>query len=140
MTAGDHSGNIYFLKLEGFEFGIPFITGARLLLSGEAGSSGAHSPDITSVCPFCGIQFLLDALPRARGFRGLIQSFRGNKLPSAPTILDTIASINRDCHIGRDDSPCIKLPKEAWDDPHLLSACPKCQKPLRFNPFVVDNK
>ena len=140
MAAGDRSSNIYFLKLDSFEFGIPFITGARLLLFGESGSSGAYSPDIATVCPFCGIQFSIAASPRAKGLRGLIQSFRGNKLPSGPTLLDTILSINRDCHIGPDDSPCVKLPKEAWDDPHLLSECPKCKKPLRFNPFVVDNR
>ena len=35
---------------------------------------------------------------------------------------------------------CSKLSKEAWDEPRLLSECPKCHKPLKFNPFIVDNK
>jgi WD40 repeat protein len=139
IAAGDYSGNVYFLKLEGSDTGTPIVTGTRLWHSRGADSSDAYAPDITTVCPFCGIQFPIAASLRAKGFRELIQSFRGNKLPSAPTLLDTILSINRDCHIGPDDSPCVKLPKEAWDDPHLLSECPKCQKPLRFNPFVVDN-
>jgi hypothetical protein len=25
-------------------------------------------------------------------------------------------------------------------DPRLLSKCPHCHKPLRFNPFIVDNR
>jgi hypothetical protein len=26
------------------------------------------------------------------------------------------------------------------DEPRLLSECPACRKPLKFNPFLVDNK
>lgn len=53
---------------------------------------------------------------------------------------NTTTSTLRSSRIGPDDSPCLKLPDEAWDEPRLLSECPKCQKPLKFNPFVVDNK
>ena len=55
-------------------------------------------------------------------------------------ILDTIAGITRDARLSPDDSPCLKLPREDWDDPCLLSACPHCHQPLKFNPFVVDNR
>lgn len=36
-----------------------------------------------------------------------------------------------------DQSPCLALPPTAFDDPHLLSACPHCDEPLKFNPFLV---
>jgi len=60
--------------------------------------------------------------------------------PVADRLIDIIHFLNRDCNITPDDSPCLKLPAEAWDEPGLLSECPKCHKPLKFNPFVVDNR
>lgn len=35
-------------------------------------------------------------------------------------------------------SSYLELPKEAWDMPGLLSDCPQCGRPLKFNPFLVD--
>ncbi|MCR4321229.1 MAG: hypothetical protein NUV74_12950 [Candidatus Brocadiaceae bacterium] len=55
-------------------------------------------------------------------------------------ILETIAGITRDARLSPKDSPCLKLPKDAWNDPRLLSQCPHCHQPLKFNPFVVDNR
>jgi len=37
---------------------------------------------------------------------------------------------------SENQSPCLDLPAEAWDEPRLLSACPLCRQPLKFNPFV----
>ena len=37
-----------------------------------------------------------------------------------------------------DQSPCLELPSEAYDDPRLLSACPRCDESLKFNPFLVN--
>jgi hypothetical protein len=34
----------------------------------------------------------------------------------------------------------LELPDEAWEEPKLLSECPKCGGKLKFNPFIVDNK
>lgn len=34
-------------------------------------------------------------------------------------------------------SSCLDLPDSAFDDPRLLTACPHCAKPLKFNPFFV---
>ena len=43
-------------------------------------------------------------------------------------------------NLSPDQSPCLELPDKAWDEPRLLSECPLCRKPLRFNPFIVDNR
>lgn len=59
-------------------------------------------------------------------------------MPAA--ILDTIAATTRTAHLGPDDFPCLGLPAEAWAEPGLLSECPLCHEPLKFNPFVVDNR
>jgi hypothetical protein len=64
----------------------------------------------------------------------------GKSLLVSSSILDTIYSINHNCYIGTEDSPCLKLPDEAWEEPGLLSKCPKCNEAIRFNPFTVDNR
>jgi WD40 repeat protein len=35
-------------------------------------------------------------------------------------------------------SPCLLMPREAWDDPGLLSACTQCGRPLRYTPFAAE--
>jgi WD40 repeat protein len=42
--------------------------------------------------------------------------------------------------IGRRPAPCWTLPDSAWEDSALISTCPTCRAPLRFNPFIVDNR
>ena len=68
----------------------------------------------TADCPFCGHRFAPE-----------------NK------IIDTIKSLLYNSHIGPADSPCLKLPKEAWEEPELFSNCPKCSEALQFNPFLA---
>jgi hypothetical protein len=38
-----------------------------------------------------------------------------------------------------EQSPCLELPEEAWEEPGLLSYCPKCSGELKFNPFMAGN-
>lgn len=53
----------------------------------------------------------------------------------------TAAGITRNSGLEPEGSlPCLNLPVEAWDEPRLLSECPLCHAPLKFNPFVVDNR
>jgi WD40 repeat protein len=63
-----------------------------------------------------------------------------NRFPITKKILALIGALNRDARITPDQSPCLELPDEAWDEPGLLSECPLCHKPLKFNPFIVDNR
>jgi hypothetical protein len=65
--------------------------------------------------------------------------FCGTRFEPKQTIIDTIHGILRNGSIGSGDSPCLKLPKEAWEEPGLLSACPKCGEAIKFNPFIVGN-
>ena len=39
-----------------------------------------------------------------------------------------------------DQCPYLELPNEAWHEPRLLSECPLCHKPLKINPFILDNR
>jgi len=70
--------------------------------------------DLSYLCPFCG-------------------------QPSQPKhqIIECINFLHKEGNIGPMDSPCIKLPKEAWEDPGLLGNCPKCGAALKFNPFIA---
>ncbi len=53
LAAGDYGGALYLLRLEGFEFGPPILTGARLWLFEH------HDWDdkLTAMCPFHGRRF-----------------------------------------------------------------------------------
>ena len=91
----------------------PIVTSIRIFQFG----SQTWQKYRTAVCAYCGIRFIV---------------------PTA--IINTIASINHNAGICPKDSPCLKLPDEAWEEPRLLSECSKCHKPLRLNPFIVDNR
>jgi len=69
----------------------------------------------TADCPFCGGRFVPEK-----------------------NVLETIRVIGRGNGLGPNDSHCLMLPEECWDDPRLASRCPQCNEALRFNPFVVD--
>jgi hypothetical protein len=59
---------------------------------------------------------------------------------------DVIFTISRDADLSADQSLCLELLEEAWEEPRHLSECPKLHIPLdsemsqaaEFNPFVVD--
>ncbi len=73
--------------------------------------------ELTVVCPDCGVPFVVPSL-----------------------INDMISRINMEAGIGTNDSPCLKLPDKAWDEPGLVSSCPNCMNKIRFNPFIAGNK
>ena len=110
------SGEVVFLKPRNFPMAVPIVTPVLIWRYLDDGSCGQWDDRITSLCQWCGRRFPV-----------------ANKMP------DMITAINRNSNISQDQSPCLKLPAEAWNEPGLLSECPKCGKPLRFNPFIVDN-
>jgi hypothetical protein len=58
----------------------------------------------------------------------------GRRFPAPPVIIDTILAIAKTSQFSH------RLPDEAWQDPRLLSECPHCYQPVRFNPFIVDSR
>ena len=64
----------------------------------------------------------------------------GQRFTPSRVVLDAIRDITARAGLAPDESPCVGLPSEAWDDPRLLSECPYCHEALRFNPFIVDNR
>ena len=62
----------------------------------------------------------------------------GEEFAPAAEIISTIQALSRD--LRPDQSPCLDLPAGAFDDPHLLSACPRCDESLKLNPFLMGMK
>jgi WD40 repeat protein len=66
----------------------------------------------------------------------------GYRFAPLPSVLVTIGNITKKAGLKPEQSPCLDLPDEAWEEPGLLANCPKCGGELKFNPFIVggDNK
>ncbi len=111
--SGDSYGIVYILRLMGFGFAAPMVTPVHLYRF----DSRQLDAQPSTKCEWCG-----------QGFT-----------PSA-TVLDAIHGISRNANLSLDQSPCLELPAEAWDELRLLSECPHCHEPLKFNPFIVDNR
>ena len=113
IAACDNLGRVYILSIVGVLPDIPIIT--PLLLYSFQTHNWDNNP--TAKCEWCGIRF---------------------KLPNI--LISAINSINASNKTSSDPSSTIAdhVP-ETWDDPNLLSECPGCHKPLKFNPFIVDN-
>jgi WD40 repeat protein len=61
----------------------------------------------------------------------------GHRFAPPSSIMSTIDNITKKAGLRPDQSPCLELPDEAWEDPGLLGNCPKCGAELKFNPFIA---
>lgn len=61
----------------------------------------------------------------------------GHRFAPPASILATIDIITRKAGLRPEQSPCLELPKKAWEEPGLLGNCPKCGGELKFNPFIA---
>ncbi len=74
-----------------------------------------HMP-LSADCPLCGLRFDPPA-----------------------SVLTTIEDISIKAGLKSGESPCMELPREVWQEPGLLSNCPKCGGEIKFNPFIAGN-
>ena len=145
IIVGTSTGQIDFLRCENMSnMHPPVVTGVRLWIFGQ------QRP---------GRWYDFFTRPSRDGYRNGVYVWKGcrkpgfwdsditaacywcrRRVPVSPSVLDAIQSITRDAGLAAHDSPCLKLPAEAWEEDHLLSECQNCRQPLRFNPFVVDNR
>jgi hypothetical protein len=61
----------------------------------------------------------------------------GHRFAPPVSVLETIEKITKKAGLKPEQSPCLELPDEAWEDSGLLGSCPKCGEKLKFNPFVA---
>jgi WD40 repeat protein len=131
----DSRAALYLLQLSGGHFDVPWVTlvyvycferveNDSLVLGpwvrsrrSRATSGSQWDTKPTARCEWCGWRFN----------------------PSL-VVLDAIYEITKSSGLTSEQSPCLGLALEAWDEPRLLSVCSFCHRPLRFNPFIVDNR
>jgi WD40 repeat protein len=63
--------------------------------------------------------------------------FCGHRFMPPTSVLATINKITKNADLKPEQSPCLELPDDAWEDPGLLGNCPKCGEELKFNPFIA---
>ena len=117
VTAGDALGGVHIVMPRKLALKEPLVTPVRLWLYGPAGNPGRWDDTLTAVCPICGKRFEV-----------------------AEDILETIATLQRTSGFNPGRASALDLAHKAWQEPQLLSKCPQCREPLRFNPFLVDNQ
>lgn len=130
LAIGDSGGSIHLLHAENFRIGTPITTAVHLYRFGKQSKwsrllqrkptdtiSGHWDREPTADCRWCGRRFV----------------------PSR-VILDAIHGIAKNAQLSSEDVPSVKLPDEAWDEKRLVSECRNCHQPVKFNPFIVDNR
>jgi len=117
IVCGTRDGQVHFLKPVNFPPAGPVILTAVLVPPENsirtATRRGGRSGRALCRCSACGTQFA-----------------------PADEIISAIHALSGD--MGPAQSPCLDLPAAAFDDPRLLSPCPHCNEPLKFNPFLVN--
>lgn len=108
VIAGDSSGRVHDLRLQGIDFQErpARVTAVRLFLFDSmrrrwwlfGKKKGRWDDNITAICRDCGARLL----------------------PSS-YVLDAIRAIARSAGLEREQSGCLELPSEAWEVPQLLS-------------------
>lgn len=111
IVAGCESGEVLFLNsgMNKLRQG-PAIASVRKIWDLELGQFQDHSAD----CPICGHRFVPPA-----------------------TVMTTIEELRANAALSPEQSACLELPVEAWEDAFLIDKCPKCSAALRFNPFIA---
>jgi WD40 repeat protein len=94
-----------------------FITATRRWAFRDDSKNGEWDKDYTAVCELCGARFVVNQ-----------------------AIVETIKDVTQVSEVPGEESPCLALPNDAWDNRRLLSICPHCHNAIRFNPFLDDGR
>lgn len=123
LAIGDKLGGVSLLGVSGIQPGASIVTATRTWRFGSHGtwrrrfgffSTGKMDARPTVLCPLCEAAFVPDS-----------------------RIIDAIESIAREADLTADAAPAIALPRDAWDEPRLLSSCERCGAALKINPFIA---
>lgn len=61
----------------------------------------------------------------------------GHRFEPSISVISLINKITEEANLKPEQSPCLELPDVSWENPGLLSECPKCGAKIKFNPFIV---
>jgi WD40 repeat protein len=137
IFAGDRDGRIYLLRLVNLQLKPPLVTLVHIYHADTRDWDARP----TAKCERCGKRFtpqpvVISAIHSINDKANLSLDQSGSK----GVFAKLFGCIKNSIYKPPSISPCTALPPEAWDDPHLLSECPHCHQPLRFNPFIIDNR
>lgn len=110
LVVGERGGRVNMIAIENYSPDRPIITASKLWLF----DGNMWDNKLTTCCPLCGHQFTPPA-----------------------SVLDTIQKIAIKAGLRPEQSPCLELTDEAWEEPGLMDNCPKCGEGLKFNPFFA---
>lgn len=111
LVIGGNSGGMFFLKIPSY-----YHTGEEEIVTVKKNRDSIEGrfQDLITNCAHCGHSFSPPA-----------------------SVLATIEEITKKAGLKLEQSPCLELPDEAWEEPGLLSNCPECGEALKFNPFIA---
>jgi hypothetical protein len=132
VTAGS---TVHNLRLPNIEQGPPLVNAARLFRFATVPAPAGEQEFGLSLLPES--EFLPGDYDREITARCV---WCGEQLVPPVSIIDAINSIMKSANLSPDESPCLRLPNEAWAEPRLSSQCLYCRQQLRYNPFIVDNR
>jgi len=61
----------------------------------------------------------------------------GHRFAPPISVLNTIEKITKRAGLKPEQSPCLELRDEYWEDQGLMGNCPNCGEGLNFNPFIA---
>ena len=96
---GTHDGKVTILIPQNLHIELSLATAVRIWLYGEKGNKAQWDNDIITIYPWC-----------------------GQRYPVSDEILDVIRSISRDANLSLDQSLCLELSTEVWDESLLFSS------------------
>jgi len=114
---GTNDGEVMTLAMRNVSMGPMVVTPVRMWLYGSRGASGSWADQLSAACQWCGSRF-----------------------PVSAKILEVIDGIHHSAGEQPGGSACLDLPEDCWNEKLLLWECPRCRRPLRFNPFLVDDR
>jgi WD40 repeat protein len=110
LVIGGNSGGMFFLKIPSYYTCVEEI----VTIKKSRDSIEGRFQNPTTNCSNCGHSF------------------------TPPTsVLATIEEIIKKAGLRPEQSPCLELPDEAWEEPGLLGNCQNCGEELKFNPFIA---
>lgn len=132
VAASDQAGRVYLLKLVGFHVKPRPVTLVR--------DPKEPNAQIAARCKSCGAKFI----PRSEVFQTIADLTAKARRAALESLgkgkLTRVVNRIKRFHEDPDFSSRNILPSDAWDDPRLLWRCPRCEEPLRFNPFIIDER
>jgi hypothetical protein len=133
IVCGDSHGRVLAIRALGIECAGPAVTLVYLFPF----DTGEWDDSPTARCEWCG--------QRLTPSQAVIAAIREMNERSSPRVDERkargpLARLIRHRKNKAPRATSAGASAEALHDPRLLTECPLCHRPLRFNPFIVDNR